>query len=152
MDRPYTTDLERGVRWPDLPEGAALLPLNISRSGTLTNRSHHGDLQHWHSMANGEKTNQEVVDKIIGQLREWWTQGVESRSDFELGRIIHVVHDAHSASHVARDKNGGILFFQNYNEQDAGLHGEADQAAFWPDIPGALQAYEATKGQVPSCV
>jgi RHS repeat-associated protein len=140
----YTKQLDQGVAWPDVPMGYAGTWRNLHTPGTLANRSHYGDLQFWHSMASGsEKSNGEVLDKIVKQAREWWSDASKG-SDLDMGKLLHTVQDSFSDSHVARDKSGAILFFENYGEQDADKHGTADKGSDWKTIPGAQEAYKAS--------
>ncbi len=37
------------------------------------------------------------------------------------------------------------MYFQNYNEQDAHKHGEADTGSWWLEVPGAIPARDASR-------
>lgn len=113
---------------------------------TLVYQSHFGKYQYWHSMAPpGDFTNEEVVDLIVAQARKWFVQARETEKKsadkikkldlhhyfglFHIGKILHMVQDSYSASHVTRDeKSGDIIQIQSYNEQDEHKHGEPDKA------------------------
>jgi hypothetical protein len=150
--------LDKGVAWPDVPnEDLSKMKTsywgtyrNEHREGTLANRSHHGDYQFWHSMASGDDlTNAKVLDKIVVQAGEWYQQGLDSDSLFPIGKLLHMVQDSYSASHVTRDDKNRIMRFQNYSAQDPKLHGVADavpegRGKTWQDIPGVKQAIRAS--------
>jgi len=155
----FSGAMDKGAAWPDVPcqdpkavKGCyAGTCWNEHRSGTLANRSHHGDLQFWHSMApTSDKvlSNGQVVDKIVQQAKEWYTEGVTGRNDFPIGKMLHMVQDSYSASHVVRDQEGRIQQFQGYDAQDAGAHGHADKQGkgmkSFLDIPGARGALDAS--------
>lgn len=154
----YDDTLDKGVAWPDVPnEDLSKTKTsywgtyrNEHREGTLANRSHHGDLQFWHSMASGDDlTNAQVLDKIVRQAGEWYQQGLDSNSLFPVGKLLHMVQDSYSASHVVRDDKDRIMKFQNYSAQDPKLHGVADAVpkdgdSTWQDIPGVKQAIRAS--------
>ncbi|MDD2834489.1 MAG: hypothetical protein PHD12_10805, partial [Methylotenera sp.] len=85
-------NLVEGVKWPDahdedenkkpnLSSYAKLFPVvgTIDTPGSITNKSHHGEFQIWHSMAPDDGTgriysNGEVKDLIINQAVEWYEQ------------------------------------------------------------------------------
>lgn len=155
----FSSAMDKGVAWPDVPcqDPKAVKVCyagtgwNEHREGTLANRSHHGDLQFWHSMApKSDKalSNAEVVDKIVAQAKEWYTEGVTERNDFPIGKMLHMVQDSYSASHVIRDKEGRVQQFQGYDAQDAHAHGHADKKGkgmeSFLDIPGARGALGAS--------
>ncbi|GAA0723960.1 hypothetical protein GCM10009430_27990 [Aquimarina litoralis] len=161
----FDEKLDKGVAWPDVPCGNEnsvetcygdmlyVMALNKTKTSrkwidknSIVYKSHFGEYQFWHSMAPpGDFTNQEVVDKIVEQAKEWYTKAQEvekANKDkakqlnlyhyyglFHVGKILHMVQDSYSASHVHRDeKTGGILQIQSYTEQDEHKHGEPDKA------------------------
>ncbi|MFA7350500.1 MAG: hypothetical protein WC009_07035 [Methylotenera sp.] len=172
-DMPYNS-LITGVRWNDLPSNnsteldyLSVVPVfgTINKSDTIANKSHHGEFQIWHSMAPNDGTgrvysNGEVKNLIIDQAVKWYDQAQTTGNNFHLGKVLHMVQDSYSRSHVVRDENGKIKNFQSYNEQDAHEHGTADKpqiktvienngierqvAEDWQKIPGTLQALEAS--------
>lgn len=170
-DMPYGNMIE-GVLWPDLPSnnpektlGKILTYRNLEKSGTITNDSHHGKYQIWHSMAPDDGTgrvysNGEVKDLIINQAVEWYEQAQSSGNNFHLGKVLHMVQDSYSRSHVVRDENGKIKNFQSYNEQDGHAHSLEDKPQIktviesngiarqvpedWQKVPGTMQALDAS--------
>lgn len=160
-----------GVQWPDAPgkddaktDKIGTL-LSINQPDTLANDSHHGKYQIWHSMAPDDGTgriysNGEVKDLIINQAVEWYEQAQSTGNSFHLGKVLHMIQDSYSRSHVMHDENGNIRNFQSYNEQDAHKHGTVDKPQLktvfesngmerqipedWQKIPGTLQALEAS--------
>ncbi len=92
----------------------------MNTPGALAYRSHHGDRQHWHSMASGtEKSNQEVVDKIVAQAHEWWDQASK-----EIMRLY--------------DSKANFSKFEKFLRE--GMYGFAPGAAEKPPI-GTLERY-----------
>lgn len=170
-DMPYGNMIE-GVEWPDLPSsnpektlGLYTTYRDLEKSGTITNDSHHGKYQIWHSMAPDDGTgrvynNGEVKDLIIKQAIEWYEQAQSTNNTVHLGKVLHMVQDSYSHSHVMRDENDKVKSFQSYNEQDGHEHGTADKPQIktviesngmerqvpedWQKIPGTLQALEAS--------
>ena len=143
----YDYRLDEGCAWPDVPCGDEnsvetcyyATWRNENEEGTMAYRSHHGDLQFWHSMApEGEFTNQEVVDKIVEQAKKWYTKAISVKKAnpdakeknyhglFHIGKILHMVQDSFSDAHIIRDDYGGIKNIQSYNNQDAHKHGTSD--------------------------
>jgi conjugal transfer mating pair stabilization protein TraG len=157
---PFTKELEKGVRWPDVPStkpgetsytGLAKLLMPERFKNTLTVESHDGANQYWHSMARTDDqiSNAHVLGKIVDQAREWYTEAQRSKSAFEVGKILHMVQDSYSASHVVRNERGEIEAFQDYGKQDHTAHGHADRVSevgmrSWKDIPGASDAVKAS--------
>lgn len=170
----YTDKLETGIRWNDAPSEnpeklkyTGLNPLggDINKPGTMTYRSHKGDLQTLHSMmpvydTGKVLTNGEVRDNTIAQEVEFFEQARNSGNELYLGKMLHMVQDAHVLSHVERDANGKALRFQNYNDQDHGAHSKDEMRQTktateivgiqrqvlqdWQEIPGALDAVKAS--------
>lgn len=113
---------------------------------SIVYKSHFGEYQFWHSMAPpGDFTNAQVVDKIVEQAKKWYikAQEVEKANKdkakqlnlyhyyglFHIGKILHMVQDSYSPSHVNRENStGDILQIQSYTEQDEHKHGEPDKA------------------------
>jgi len=161
---PFSEDLKKGVRWPDVPSESAKNETDVpnavkeyffgdlKKQGTILHDSHYGSKQYWHSMVpNDGKThsNKEVRDLIVQQAVAWYEQAQKSNNIFHLGKALHMVQDSYSASHVMRDKsNGGIVTFQSYDKQDERKHGEADKPPHfwenWEDVPGAKPAVQAS--------
>jgi hypothetical protein len=158
---PFSTGLDKGTAWPDVPcENPKSVEVcyvgtgwNEHTAGTLANRSHHGDLQFWHSMApTSDKplNNGQVVDKIVQQAKAWYAEGVAGPkgNDFPIGKMLHMVQDSYSASHVVRDKEGRVQQFQGYDAQDPGAHSHADKKGkdmkSYLDVPGARGALNAS--------
>jgi hypothetical protein len=164
-----------GVKWPDAPdedenkkpnwESYARLVTQIKTPGTITNDSHFGKYQIWHSMTPDDGTgrvysNSEVKDLIINQAMEWYEKAQSTGDTFHLGKVLHMVQDSYSRSHVMRDENGKVKNFQSYNEQDAHEHGTADKPQIktvienngierqapedWRAVPGTLNALDAS--------
>lgn len=153
---------DKGVRFPDIPEGLVKLALHLRKKGTLSHDSHYGEFQFWHSMAfPSAKTAEEVRTKILEQADEWYDlasaarrKGDQKTAGELMGRLVHMVQDSYSVAHVKRDDRGRITGFQDYNAQDAGEHSEADSPAQgnpykYADLekylPGAAEAMAATR-------
>lgn len=171
----YTDALERGIRWNDVPSDnpeklkyRGVFPIggDIDKPGTITNRSHHGDLQNLHSMMPDDgtgrvPTNGEVRDKIIAQSVEFFEQARSTNNQVYLGKLLHTVQDAYVLSHVQRDENDKVKDFQDYNEQDHGAHSSDEMRQVktvtevagiqrqvlqdWQEVPGTLKAVDASK-------
>jgi hypothetical protein len=152
----------KGVRYPDMPEGLVRLGLNLRKRGTLTFESHYGKKQYWHSMAfPGAVSAEQVKAKIIEQAREWFGDALEAweKENIKtagelLGRVLHMVQDSFSRAHVKRDARGRVEGFQDYGLQDPGKHAEADSpekgnSSRYEDLrkylPGAEEAMEASR-------
>lgn len=170
-DMSYGNMIE-GVQWPDLPSNTPEKIANpiktyfdLKKPDTITNKSHFGEYQIWHSMTPDNGTgkiysNGEVKDLIINQAVKWYEQAQNTGNTFHLGKVLHMVQDSYSHSHVMRDENGKIKKFQSYNEQDAHDHGTVDKPQIitmtdsigikrqvpddWRKIPGTEQAIEAS--------
>ena len=107
---PYDNALDEGCAWPDVPCDTNKVETcyyktykEYKKTGTLSCRSHYGDLQYWHSMApTGNWTNQEVLEKIIAQAKEWYEAALQQNQIFHIGKILHTVQDSYSRSHVVR--------------------------------------------------
>jgi hypothetical protein len=152
---PYTALLRKGVEWNDAPSSEpdetnypGLLK-DMHTPGTLINDSHYGSKQFWHSMAPSDRdyTNGEVLDKIITQAKDWYQQARDQNDVFHIGKILHMVQDSYSESHVIRNSNGEIVSFESYSEQDSHEHGIADsipKGGTWRDVPGAMNATTAS--------
>lgn len=155
----FSDGFDKGVAWPDVPcadpDAVQVCYLTTGRNqhkpGTTAHRSHHGDLQFWHSMAPAggtPLTNQQVLEKIIAQAREWYVRGATGASDFQIGKLLHMVQDSYSSSHVIRDASYRVHQFQGYGNQDADAHGEADKKQpsmkSFLEIPGAAAAVSAS--------
>lgn len=171
-------NLVDGVKWPDAPDEdenkkpnltsyAKLFPVvgTINTPGTITNDSHYGKYQIWHSMTPNDGTgriysNGEVKAMIINQAVEWYEKAQSTDNTFHLGKVLHMVQDSYSRSHVMRDENDKIKSFQSYNEQDGHAHGLEDKPQIktviesngiirqvpddWQKVPGAMQALDAS--------
>ncbi len=167
----YTDKLETGIRWNDAPSDnpeklnyPGVFPIggDINKLGTITNRSHHGDLQNLHSMMPSDKpyTNGEVRDKIIAQSVAFFEQARSSGNEVYLGKLLHSVQDSYVLSHVERDENNKVKGFQDYNEQDHGAHSTDEMRQVktvaevvgiqrqvlqdWQDVPGTKDAVKAS--------
>jgi len=145
----YDYRLDEGCAWPDVPcaneYSIETCYFNtwreLDKPGTLAYESHHGKNQYWHSMApTGDHNNQEVIELIIMQAKQWFTMGVEtgmgdggfwhkSGDDglFHIGKILHMIQDSFSSSHIYRNSDNRIIQIQGYNEQDAHKHGKPDK-------------------------
>jgi hypothetical protein len=152
----------KGVRYPDTPEGLIKLALHIHKEGTLTFESHYGKKQYWHSMAfPGSDSARQIQAKIFEQGEEWydkaaraWQEDDHKTAGQYIGRVLHMVQDSFSRSHVKRDREGRIEGFQDYGAQDPGKHAEADSPekgnpGKYEDLekymPGAAEAMAASK-------
>ena len=153
---------DKGVRYPDMPEGLVKLALHLRKKGTLSYESHYGKYQFWHSMAfPSARTAEEVRSRIVEQAGEWYDQALDARVRGDektagelVGRLLHMIQDSYSSSHVKRDDQGRIAGFQDYNAQDPGEHAEADSPARGDSkkyadlekyLPGAVEAMAATR-------
>ncbi len=149
-----------------------ILAFGDSTKKSLIHRSHNGDLQYWHSMAPaGDYTNQEVVDMIVTQAKAWYKRALvvkewARRRDegqnprfikenydglFSMGKILHMVQDSYSASHVFRNSKKEIIQIQSYTEQDSHAHGEADaveQDGKWGPSLGGFDNSDASLKEV----
>lgn len=156
-DMSYGNMIE-GVQWPDLPSNDPEKTANpiktyfdLKKPDTITNDSHLGKYQFWHSMAPDDGTgrvysNGEVKDIIINQAVEWYEQAQTTGHNFHLGKILHMVQDSYSHSHVIRDENGKIRNFQSYNEQDGHEHGTVDK----PQLKTVFES-NGMERQIPEC-
>lgn len=172
-DIPYN-NLLSGVRWNDLPsqnstdiDYLSVVPGigSINNTGTIANDSHYGKYQIWHSMTPNDGTgriysNGEVKTMIINQAVEWYEKAQSTGNTFHLGKVLHMVQDSYSRSHVVRDENSKIKNFQSYNEQDGHAHSLEDKPQIktviesngiirqvpddWQKVPGAMQALDAS--------
>jgi hypothetical protein len=135
----YDHRLDEGCAWPDVPcddENSAETCYwktyqEEHKKGTMAYESHHGSKQYWHSMSPaGNHTNQEVINLIVEQAKNWFKNGIETEGEdglFHIGKILHMVQDSYSLSHVQRDKDNKIIQFQGYDAQDADKHGNPDK-------------------------
>ena len=145
----YDYRLDEGCAWPDVPCNNEYSIetcyfntwRNLNKPGTLAYESHHGKNQYWHSMApTGDNTNQEVIERIITQAKQWFSIGVDTGMGdggfwnktgddglFHIGKILHMIQDAFSSSHIQRNNSNQIIQIQGYNEQDAHKHGKPDK-------------------------
>jgi hypothetical protein len=138
--------LVEGVAWPDRPDGWATLGsvmlFGLSHNST-TYHSHFAGLQYWHSMANGETSASEVVHKILSQASVWLRDAENTTSCRErglaLGKLLHMVQDSYSRSHVTR-AGALITRFQDYNSQDDSKHGVADKEVGSSEYQSAIQS------------
>ncbi|WP_264551492.1 hypothetical protein [Flavobacterium sp. N2038] len=157
---PYDSRLDEGCAWPDVPcEDENSIETcyyktwdNEHTKGTKAYESHHGTKQYWHSMApTGNHTNQQIVDLIVIQAKAWFKKGLETKvSDgffdkgddglFHIGKILHMIQDSYSLSHVQRDSNNRIIQFQGYEDQDADKHGTPDKDDQAKGVQDALVA------------
>ena len=157
----YDYRLDEGCAWPDVPcnneYSIETCYFNtwrdLKKQGTLAYESHHGKNQYWHSMApTGNHTNQEVVELIIAQTKQWFTMGVETGMGdggfwnkagddglFHIGKILHTIQDAFSSSHIQRNSSNHIIQIQGYNTQDARKHGKPDKEAHSKGANDALK-------------
>lgn len=136
---PYDYRLDEGCAWPDVPceneDSIETCYYNTWRNqytkGTMAYDSHHGSKQYWHSMAPaGNYSNQQVIELIINQAKQWFRKAHETKGDdglFHIGKILHMVQDSFSLSHVQRDEKNRIIQFQGYNVQDSSKHSEPDE-------------------------
>jgi hypothetical protein len=149
----YDRRLDEGSAWPDVPcqnensiETCYYNTWNDEHTkGTLAFESHHGTKQYWHSMApTGNNTNSQVVELIIAQAKKWFKKGVETDGDdglFHIGKILHMIQDSYSLSHVQRDKDNKVIQIQSYESQDADKHGDPDKEE---DTKGVKDAENAS--------
>ena len=139
--------------------------INLNKEGTLAYESHNGAKQYWHSMApSGNYTNQQVKELILNQAEEWFKQGINPENNkklswfhspignsysgkkdgndglFFIGKILHMVQDSYSLSHVQRDANNQIVQFQGYDAQDPDKHAHPDKDGHSKGAQNALTA------------
>jgi len=156
----YDYRLDEGCAWPDVPcENENSIETcyfntwkNLDKPGTLAYESHHGKKQYWHSMApTGEHTNQEVIELSIAQAKIWFQTAIEAGTGdggfwnktgddglFHIGKILHMIQDAFSPSHVSRNNSNQIVQIQGYNFQDARKHAQPDKQGNSPYAQNAL--------------
>lgn len=149
----YDFRLDEGSAWPDVPcqnensiETCYYNTWNNEHTkGTLAFESHHGTKQYWHSMApTGNNTNSQVVELIIAQAKKWFKKGIETDGDdglFHIGKILHMIQDSFSSSHIQRDKDNKVVQIQSYESQDSDKHGEPDKEE---DTKGVKDAENAS--------
>ncbi|MCT8176736.1 Ig-like domain repeat protein [Variovorax sp. CY25R-8] len=147
----YDSVLRKGVRWPDVPSrkpnsiSYGGLILDLEKPGTLTYESHYGSRQYWHSMvpSDGSYTNKQVLEKIVDQAKSWYQASVSEGNIFHVGKVLHMVQDSYSQSHVVRNSVDDVIVFQSYQDQDSHQHGSADsipKGGTWRDTPGVAPA------------
>ncbi|MFK7004867.1 hypothetical protein ACIPCA_14455 [Flavobacterium covae] len=134
----YDYRLDEGCAWPDVPCNSNNIETcyyrtwrDLDKKGTLAYESHNGSKQFWHSMApKGKNTNEQVRNLILNQAKIWFTEAIKRKGDdglFEIGKILHMVQDSYSLSHVQRNSKDEIIKFQGYDAQDSHKHGEPDK-------------------------
>jgi RHS repeat-associated protein len=126
-----------GVMAPDMPDGyKSGYNYVFRRKGTVTERTHFGDLQPWHFMGRaGLDTPNQVkgraIDFIMKNVEMYRGEGSgvsRDKRDSHLGAALHTIQDSFSAAHVSRDqKTGAISMVQDYSLQDEDLHSGADK-------------------------
>jgi hypothetical protein len=122
---------------PDMPDGyKSGYNYVFRRKGTVTERTHFGDLQPWHFMGRaGLDTPNQVkgraIDFIMKNVEMYRGEGSgvsRDKRDSHLGAALHTIQDSFSAAHVSRDqKTGAISMVQDYSLQDEDLHSGADK-------------------------
>ncbi|WP_375605395.1 hypothetical protein [Flavobacterium davisii] len=149
----YDFRLDEGCAWPDVPCGNEDSIetcyydtwRNEHKKGTLAYESHHGSKQFWHSMApTGKNTNKQVVNLIVDQAKKWFKKGLDVSGDdglFHIGKILHMVQDSYSLSHVQRHTDNKVIQFQSYEAQDPDKHGNPDKDG---ESKGAQDAFLAS--------
>ena len=112
----------------------------------------------------GNYTNQQVKELILNQAEEWFKQGINPENNkklswfhspignsysgkkdgndglFFIGKILHMVQDSYSLSHVQRDANNQIVQFQGYDAQDPDKHAHPDKDGHSKGAQNALTA------------
>jgi len=157
----YDYRLDEGCAWPDVPCNNEYSIetcyfntwRNLEKKGTLAYESHYGKNQYWHSMApSGERSNQEIIELIITQANKWFTMAVNAGIGdggfwnktgddglFHIGKILHMIQDAFSESHIQRNHANQIIQIQGYDSQDAKKHGEPDKKGHSKGAQNALK-------------
>lgn len=128
-----TMDMIRGVRSNDIPEGLSKFlkvfaqhGITGEHDGSLTGRSHFGDLQELHAMADergieATKTKSEIVSAIVEMYK--LTTAKDDQGNFLLpqsvrdgliGSALHIIQDSFAQGHVWRNESGQIIMFQTY--------------------------------------
>ncbi|TGL22049.1 TIGR04388 family protein, partial [Leptospira yanagawae] len=121
---------------------------------SLTNRTHHGDLQNFHSMADKEGipasvTKKKIIDTIMALYN--LAQAKDTNGNYLLdqntrerlvGSALHIIQDSYAKGHVWRNEDGSIKMFQTYEGQGDN-HGHFDKM-FDYDKNGAKNAMFAT--------
>jgi RHS repeat-associated protein len=150
-----------GANWPDRPDGS-LKALDVfdldgfdvvlqddPDKSSLTYRSHFGDLQHWHAMKYGNRTNEETKELMIHDIMCWLLRGRKllfgrSRDFFGtklfydqiryevagelIGMAMHIIEDSYCPSHAERDpETWEIIKFYDYTNQDKEEHEVLDK-------------------------
>lgn len=67
-------------------------------------------------------------DRTVDFIVAGYERSLETGNMFYLGTALHTVQDSYAGGHVARDKNGLIVNFQDYTKQDHFEHGRLDSA------------------------
>ncbi|EMK11327.1 hypothetical protein LEP1GSC066_2321 [Leptospira sp. serovar Kenya str. Sh9] len=136
----------RGVRSNDLPEGLSkFLEVFAKHSAgmsddSLTFRSHFGDMQELHSMADGTKiaaatTKKEIMKTIVDLFT--LSTAKDDNGNFLLpkevragltGSALHIIQDSFAQGHVLRNDEGKIVMFQTYEGQ-GDKHAEMDHSS-----------------------
>jgi hypothetical protein len=135
---------EKGVKYPDIPEGYVkagnVLGVKKANDGSITGRSHYGDLQYWHSMAtpglDAAANAKAMGDWIVGQYILARNAADPEAQGEAIGKGLHTLEDSYALSHTQRQvvRNadgsardlGGITRFQDYGAQDPNKHHTAD--------------------------
>ncbi|EMF79920.1 hypothetical protein LEP1GSC188_0419, partial [Leptospira weilii serovar Topaz str. LT2116] len=139
-------DMIRGIRSNDLPEGLSkFLEVFAKHSAgmsddSLTFRSHFGDMQELHSMADGTKiaaatTKKEIMKTIVDLFT--LSTAKDGNGNFLLpkevragltGSALHIIQDSFAQGHVLRNEKGEIVMFQTYEGQ-GDKHAEMDHSS-----------------------
>ncbi|EQA61690.1 hypothetical protein LEP1GSC062_1966 [Leptospira alexanderi serovar Manhao 3 str. L 60] len=139
-------DMIRGVRSNDLPEGLSkFLEVFAKHSrgmsdNSLTFRSHFGDMQELHSMADGSKiaaatTKKEIMKTIVDLFT--LSTAKDGNGNFLLpkevragltGSALHIIQDSFAQGHVLRNDEGKVVMFQTYEGQ-GDKHAEMDHSS-----------------------
>ncbi|MCZ2111411.1 MAG: hypothetical protein LC118_17910, partial [Dehalococcoidia bacterium] len=96
---------------------------------TLMYRTHKGDLQWWHGMAEGgtaEAMNRKLLARMLLPVAEYRGSPANPNAGFLIGNALHTVQDLYTPPHVERDPDGLIIRHQDYAAQSSVYHAEKD--------------------------
>ena len=88
--------------------------------------NHFGSLGYRHGMGGSGTPNQlrdNIVNGILSDVNAFRDDG----NYLKLGAALHTLGDTFAPSHTARNKNGEILRYQDFNAQDSSKHKKGDR-------------------------